>query len=704
MTIRVLSFHINPLMQGNQAPQTGLGEYSAVYTLSSAQPDEQSIIEAISRDMRAKFDPFRVESIWQDLSGAENRSAASSTDTTQAPKDESFLLTLYAQIQKIACEHPTEVIEFEFYAETPVLLRLRAFFTTYPDMIPDHVHLRLHSQPEPFAQRSELLPFIQGSGSIDWNYHETVMDMAGIAGKTGSLCAVDYVIPGENLLRKDPSVTRQMQCALNEIRETDVSFSGHMKTVAHALQSINLHDLDLNDQDLVNTAIETYNNMSQPTDLWQVLIPANIKTCTQREINQFFIQLDCLTRDTSISGPWTDRIKHYFWVTCHLEQLNRLVTGRAEVVRSIEACLQQRNVAQPMHALISMPFQRLTKLPLFTDSWSKNLGNGFLPEGHPVLHAVSSFKKRIDALVVQTNQAKKAQDFALASSKGIDRFDSGLMNHAEMADQLIKPLQPAKPLLEDEPIHSDSFTDVSLTPPTSPNGTFGDDDSFTDEDPGVSAAPEAAILTQNQLASHSLACLKSTILTGIANHSLRVYGGLFAGTALRLDDGTTRKVPAHISLLMRQIRRAEADDSVSLDASRCAIKIGLIAASSPHSRRARATRGLYDSILDTMSVDVDASLVAIENAIVSKNRDYWQTRRHERPATVNTMLALVQNRDMAANERLKQVLVLDYQAERSNGKLFNWRSRNTEDFYASLWQCLVLKSQPQLANQSGLSA
>ena len=89
--------------------------------------------------------------------------------------DESKVIPLYLQIQRIANIKPGEEIIFDFFDDQDHLLtKLNDFYTTHPQLIPTNVTLRLHHY-EGSACRN--IASIEGIGIIDANYYQTVKDM-----------------------------------------------------------------------------------------------------------------------------------------------------------------------------------------------------------------------------------------------------------------------------------------------------------------------------------------------------------------------------------------------------------------------------------------------------------------------------------------------------------------------------------------------
>ncbi|MGQ3890463.1 hypothetical protein [Legionella sp. CNM-4043-24] len=662
MTVRVLSFYLNPLQTENHNwLQQTVGtrqDYSRCYTMAEGATPTADIVASFSEELTAIFDSFQVSSIWSG-SHSPRSHAASSTAVSDMPLvDASCLLPLYAQIQKAACAHPREQIDFDCFIEPHLQDNLRRFFTSHPDMLPRNVRLRLVSDS---TEEQEVIP---GSGVIDWNYHQSVRDMARLSREQQSDQVVLHIQPGHNFIRKNPTVTQTLKGSLKEVQSTDMMFAAHMSNFVQALRELPRRNFTQSECELLDTAIWHYGVMATPTDLWQICLPEKpvdnaephpLDVYTQEAINQIFMRMQELTDDKSLSRAWADRLTSYYWVVCNLEKLSGLIQKNTTVVTCLQSSLGKLNEVSLARDLVPMPYQRLTKLPLFTQTWVKQLGEGFLPGGHPVLQAVTVFNDKMTQFLVSVNEVKGAQE-----TRGLHEMT---ISHDESAADLTRVLlrTPSPDMEQDEPI---STSDI--------------------------------LEQQSELATEALADLKSIVLDGLDRNFWRVRGGLFAGTVIQLDDGTSRRVPAHIAGFWQQIRRAENDVSESYGAAVSVIKMAMLAASAPHRRRAEHTRQLYDSIFDVMSVDINASLNAMLLAFVGKDRRLWKTRWDERPTTVVAMQNILYDEEMAPAERLKRILTLTCRAELSNGRLFNFRSDNTKNFYASLPNCLVFKEQPAL--------
>ena len=90
--------------------------------------------------------------------------------------DSSLLSVVYAQMHRMAAENPDADITYDYYhGNTDILGDLAYFFAANPDLIPRNVKLRLHH----YAGDDIIhLPAQQGTGDVDFNYHQNVRLMA----------------------------------------------------------------------------------------------------------------------------------------------------------------------------------------------------------------------------------------------------------------------------------------------------------------------------------------------------------------------------------------------------------------------------------------------------------------------------------------------------------------------------------------------
>lgn len=99
--------------------------------------------------------------------------------------DETKMTILYAQMHKIANEHPDQEIVFEFYDDrglgmrTPhdILEYLNGFFCANSALIPSNVTLRLHHYA---GENKTFVNSIQGQGVVDTHYRQTVKEFASL--------------------------------------------------------------------------------------------------------------------------------------------------------------------------------------------------------------------------------------------------------------------------------------------------------------------------------------------------------------------------------------------------------------------------------------------------------------------------------------------------------------------------------------------
>ena len=100
--------------------------------------------------------------------------------------DQAKVALLYAQIHKLANQHPNENILFDFYDDRgldswgngdDILEHLHAYFKQYPELLPSNVTLRLnHYEGEQATPYTD----IKGTGFTDTNYQKTTQTIAAI--------------------------------------------------------------------------------------------------------------------------------------------------------------------------------------------------------------------------------------------------------------------------------------------------------------------------------------------------------------------------------------------------------------------------------------------------------------------------------------------------------------------------------------------
>lgn len=121
---------------------------------------------------------------------------------------------IYPQMHRIALCHPQAKIHFNVYDDLlkQVLVPLNRFYSGYPNLIPANVILNLYyfntTNNDPMTHElnvPNLLHTIQGTGSVDSHYYNTVRKMEEIAkneeGEVSKYSMSQYITP--ELLQKD---------------------------------------------------------------------------------------------------------------------------------------------------------------------------------------------------------------------------------------------------------------------------------------------------------------------------------------------------------------------------------------------------------------------------------------------------------------------------------------------------------------------
>ncbi|KTD59907.1 hypothetical protein [Legionella shakespearei] len=188
----------------------GSNRQSAPDDSTNSHADERGscfpAISAISQELNAVLDGFLLSDLYNDLPDgtsfrmalehiAPNKKDYNPTDIKLVKglpnwiHDESKLTLLYAQIHKIASEHPNDTINFNFFDDREDLLdNLHAYFSKYPELIPGNVTLKLKQYrgpvdkfDKPIEPQVKEYPSIQGSRTTyDADYRQTVKDMAAV--------------------------------------------------------------------------------------------------------------------------------------------------------------------------------------------------------------------------------------------------------------------------------------------------------------------------------------------------------------------------------------------------------------------------------------------------------------------------------------------------------------------------------------------
>ena len=107
--------------------------------------------------------------------------ATTDADTADQPHclfDETKATILYAQIHKVATEHPNDEITYDFFDDRQDILdSLSTLFSQYPALLPKNVTVRMYRYAGgPVSLHAQ----IQGTSDIDVNYRETVKQMCHI--------------------------------------------------------------------------------------------------------------------------------------------------------------------------------------------------------------------------------------------------------------------------------------------------------------------------------------------------------------------------------------------------------------------------------------------------------------------------------------------------------------------------------------------
>lgn len=208
----------------------------------------------IAQHLTAQLDRFLLADVYSDLpEGSAFAQATQEPDKEEHPDwlfDETKATILYAQMHKIAQEHPDENIEFHFYDDrglnfiADILEILEKFYKSHPDLIPKNVTLNLHHYAG--AKVTSFEP-IKGTGFIDTNYYQTVKDMAtqamtigGGDGLSRPIHTADFVKPEQLKNRKplvDPVSGRDKltpQLALIKNKAEQLKIDGHFKAAQRA--------------------------------------------------------------------------------------------------------------------------------------------------------------------------------------------------------------------------------------------------------------------------------------------------------------------------------------------------------------------------------------------------------------------------------------------------------------------------------------
>ncbi|WP_133127380.1 hypothetical protein [Legionella nagasakiensis] len=215
-------------------------------------------ISIICDHLGIEFDPLLLADICGDLPDGTSYARAMDKEYTGEHSswvfDLSKLTILYAQIHKMANKHSDEPIVFDFYDDKGMKCRdeaddlleyLHQFFKTYPQLLPANVTLRLNHYAG-----DDITPYesIQGTGNIDPNYRQTILDMIHIASKKAQeypdidlgeqVSCTDFVTPELLTIRAQQRIliTRSTELLEEKItqlrRQLDIAYNLQDKLLA----------------------------------------------------------------------------------------------------------------------------------------------------------------------------------------------------------------------------------------------------------------------------------------------------------------------------------------------------------------------------------------------------------------------------------------------------------------------------------------
>ena len=139
-------------------------------------------ITQVAKQLKAEFDPLLMADVYNDLpygtayyQATQAHASHNPNIHAQWPEDPSKITILYAQLHKMAIEHPDAQITFDFYEGNKVICdNLLHFMHKHPELIPHNINLRInHYQNGTLSQH----PPVVGKGPTDSNFRQTVKDM-----------------------------------------------------------------------------------------------------------------------------------------------------------------------------------------------------------------------------------------------------------------------------------------------------------------------------------------------------------------------------------------------------------------------------------------------------------------------------------------------------------------------------------------------
>lgn len=136
-------------------------------------------IQKVSAYLEATLDKFLLADIYGNVpSGTSFDRAVNNPDGAHADWtfDHTKVTVLYAQMHKLAMEHPQEEIIFDFYDDREdVRNKIFNFCTKYPQFVPKNLTLNLHHYA---GKECQIEQSIKGTGLIDVCYRQSVKELA----------------------------------------------------------------------------------------------------------------------------------------------------------------------------------------------------------------------------------------------------------------------------------------------------------------------------------------------------------------------------------------------------------------------------------------------------------------------------------------------------------------------------------------------
>ncbi|MCH9756410.1 MAG: hypothetical protein K0U37_04355 [Gammaproteobacteria bacterium] len=149
-----------------------------------------SAIQKLSTALDARLDPFLLADVYRETNkgfepgyafGLTQRRDVEGLNHPRWIFDETKATILYAQMHKLANEHPNETIEFDFFDDrADILISLHDFYTNHPDLVPTNVTLHLNHY---LGDKPKCVSTLKGTGMIDQNYVATTKKMGTVAKK-----------------------------------------------------------------------------------------------------------------------------------------------------------------------------------------------------------------------------------------------------------------------------------------------------------------------------------------------------------------------------------------------------------------------------------------------------------------------------------------------------------------------------------------